>query len=135
MKFTTAVKVNEKHVDRMQHANHAEIARFAEQGRVSWLKTCGLYSDSSDDSGLSFYGSVVVRIEYNYRRECLLGEELCIVTQPEHLGHKSYRIFHEIIKPDGSIALDGRVTSVIMDLRTRTIIRVPDSIARCFPYA
>ncbi len=133
MKFETIIKVGEEHVDRMEHANHVEIVRFAERGRTDWLRTCGLYSNSDDDSALKFYGSVVVSINYNYRRECLLREELRIVTQPEHLGHKSYRIFHEIIKPDGSIAFDGKVTSVIMDIRTREIIKIPDCVARCFP--
>ncbi|HIA17969.1 MAG TPA: acyl-CoA thioesterase, partial [Planctomycetaceae bacterium] len=77
-------------------------------------------------------GSVVVNINYNYRRECMLGELLRITTQPQHLGHKSYHLRHEIIKPDGSIAFDGQVTSVVMDLTTRDIVPVPDCIAKHF---
>ena len=82
--------------------------------------------------GQSRYGSVVVNINYNYRQECILGELLRITTQPQHLVHKSYRLRHEMIKPDGSIALDGQVISVVMDLTTRNIIQVPDCVARHF---
>jgi acyl-CoA thioesterase FadM len=49
------------------------------------------------------------------------------------MGTKSYTIGHEIIKPDGSIAVDGEAVSVIMDMVQRIAIPVPESICRYFP--
>jgi len=126
MSFETVIEVDNHHIDHLNHLNHVETVRFIEQGRSDWLQMCGLYTLGVETiDGPSRYGSVVVNINYNYRRECMLGEL-------QHLGHKSYHLRHEIIKPDGSIAFDGQVTSVVMDLTTRDIVPVPDCIAKHF---
>ena len=133
MAFETVIEVDKRHIDYLNHLNHVETVRFIEQGRSDWLQMCGLYTLGVETiDGPSRYGSVVVNINYNYRQECILGELLRITTQPQHLGHKSYRLRHEMIKPDGSIAFDGQVISVVMDLTTRGIVRIPDCIAQHF---
>ena len=48
-------------------------------------------------------------------------------------GTKSFTLAHEIIKPDGRIAIDGRCTSVIMDLAGRTIVPVPECLSAHLP--
>jgi len=133
MSFETVIEVDNHHIDHLNHLNHVETVRFIEQGRSDWLQMCGLYTLGVETiDGPPRYESVVVNINYNYRRECMLGELLRITTQPQHLGHKSYHLRHEIIKPDGSIAFDGQVISVVMDLTTRDIVLVPNCIARHF---
>ena len=134
MSFETIIEVDKRHIDHLNHLNHVETVRFIERGRSDWLQTCGLYSLGIEtNDGPPRYGSIVVNINYNYRQECLLGEQLRITTHPERLGHKSYYLQHEIIKPDGSIAFDGRAISVVMDLSTRDIVPVPECVARHFP--
>ena len=133
MSFETVIEVDNHHIDHLNHLNHVETVRFIEQGRSDWLHMCGLDElgvETIDDP--SRYGSVVVNINYNYRLECSLGDILRITTHPEHIGNKSYRLKHEIIKPDGLNAFDGQVISVVMDLTTRNIIQVPDCIAQHF---
>ena len=133
MSFETVIEVDKRHIDHLNHLNHVETVRFIERGRSDWLQMCGLYTLGVEtNDGPPRYGSVVVNIIYNYRRECMLGEQLHITTHPQHLGHKSYRLRHEIIKPDGSIAFDGQVISVVMDLTTREIVPVPECMARHF---
>ena len=133
MSFETVIEVDKRHIDYLKHLNHVETVRFIEQGRSDWLKMCGLYALGVETiDGPPRYASVVVNINYNYRLECSLGELLCITTKPEHIGNKSYRLRHQIIKPDGSIAFDGQVISVVMDLTTRDIVPVPDCMARHF---
>ena len=76
---------------------------------------------------------MVVNINYNYRRECFLGERLRVMTRGQRLGRKSFTLGHEIIKPDGAIALQGAATSVIMDLDSRVIVTVPECVASQVP--
>lgn len=91
------------------------------------FRSCGLYSGSPRR-----YNSVVVNINYDYRRECFIDEELSVVTRPERMGAKSIVLSHQIIKPDGGIAVSGKATSVVMDMQERTIILVPDCVATHF---
>ena len=74
-----------------------------------------------------------MNINYNYRLECFLGERLRILTRPGSRGRKSFVLAHEIVKPDGSVAIDGEATSVIFDLRTRETLLVPERVARHLP--
>ena len=48
-------------------------------------------------------------------------------------GSKSYTLAHEIIKPNDEVAIDGRATSVIMDLNQRKIVPVPSCMAVHLP--
>ncbi len=135
MAFETKIEVGKCHIDQLNHLNHVETVRFLERSRSDWLQMCGLDTVGIETvDGSPRYGSVVVNINYNYRDQCMVGDRLIITTQPEFLGNKSYRLHHKIIRPNGSLALEGTATSVIMDLSTRAIIKVPTCIARHFPH-
>jgi acyl-CoA thioesterase FadM len=55
------------------------------------------------------------------------------VTRPLRCGRKSYALAQEIIKPDDSVAIDGVVTSLVMDMERHQTLPVPDCMARLFP--
>ena len=46
------------------------------------------------------------------------------------MGTKSMVLAHDIVKPDGKIAVQGRATSVVMNLDARSIIPIPECVAR-----
>ena len=54
------------------------------------------------------------------------------MTRPGSMGTKSFTLEHEIIKPDGEVAIEGHATSVIMDTTQRAIIPVPACMAETF---
>ena len=122
------ITVTEAHCDELGHLNHVEAVRYLERARGRWYRECGLYADSEDS-----LGTVVVNIDYNYRVECFVGERLKVTTRPVSMGTRSFILEHAIIKPDGRTAIDGRCTSVIMDLAERTIIPVPECLAVHLP--
>jgi YbgC/YbaW family acyl-CoA thioester hydrolase len=125
----TIIEVLESHCDGLDHLNHVKAVLFLEKARDAWYRACGLWGDESGRR----YGTVVVNINYNYRRECFLGERLRVMTRAHSMGSKSYTLSHEIIKPDGSVAIDGVATSVVMDLKSRSIISVPECLATSLP--
>jgi thioesterase-3 len=69
----------------------------------------------------------------NYRLECFVDEELKVRTVPLSRGRKSFVLAHEIVKPDGRVAIDGTVTSLIMDMERHTTLPVPEPLARYLP--
>ena len=129
MEGATIITVTQAHCDELGHLNHVEAVRYLERARGEWYRQCGLY----DGAGGQSLGTVVVNIDYNYRVECFLGERLRITTRPSSMGTRSFTLEHAIIKPDGRTAIDGKCTSVIMDLAERSIIPVPQCLAVHLP--
>lgn len=129
MKTETIIEVTEDHIDSLGHLNHVQAVRFLEKARDEWLAECGLFDASSGTR----YGSIVVNVNYNYKKECFLGERVCVVSRPQSMGSKSYTLAHEIIKANGEVAIDGQATSVIMDMNQRAIVQVPPCMATHLP--
>jgi len=121
----TVIEVGAEHTDSLGHLNHVAAVRYLEQARYQWYQTCGLFEPAEGR-----LGTVVVNIHYDYRRECFLGERLRITSRGVSMGKKSIVVAHELVKPDGEVAVEGRATSVVMDLDARRIIAVPDCVAR-----
>lgn len=125
MQTETIIEVAEAHTDELGHLNHVAAVRYLEQARNEWYAACGLF-----DGEHGRLGTVVVNINYDYRRECFLGERLRVTSRGLSMGTKSMVIAHEIVKADGEIAIEGRATSVVMDLSAREIIPVPACVAQ-----
>ena len=125
MEGAIVITVTEAHCDELGHLNRVEAVRYLERARSRWYRECGLFNGESERS----LGTVVVNIDYSYRVECFVGERLTVTTRPVSMGTRSFTLKHAIIKPDGRTAIDGRCTSVIMDLTERSIIPVPECLA------
>lgn len=125
MQSEMIIEVEHAHTDELGHLNHVTAVRYLEQARYAWYHGCGLF-----DPALGRFGTVVVNINYDYRRECFLGERLRITSLGVSMGTKSIVVAHQIIKADGQIAIEGRATSVVMDLAARRIIAVPACVAQ-----
>ena len=125
MQIETIIEVTQAHTDSLGHLNHVTAVRYLEQARYEWFETCGLFAAEPGR-----YATVVVNISYDYRRECFLGERLRVLSRGVSMGSKSMVVEHEIIKPDGAVAIEGRATSVVMDLSERRIIAVPECVAQ-----
>ena len=131
METTTVVEIADTHTDDLDHLNHVEAVRLFEDAREDWYAACGLYIGNPE--GEFPLSAVVVNVNYNYRLECFLGEKVKVMTRPGSMGTKSFTLEHEIIKPDGQVAIDGNATSVIMDTAERAIIPVPECMAVHLP--
>ena len=129
MEGATTITVTKDHCDELGHLNHVAAVRYLERARARWYRECGLF----DAEGGQSLGTVVVNIDYNYRVECFDGERLRVITRPVSMGTRSFILDHQIIKPDGRVAIDGRCTSVIMNLDERSIIAVPECLAVHLP--
>ena len=130
METETIIEVVAKDCDNLGHLNHVEAVRYLERARDDWYTQCGLYGPGGRMTDLA---PVVVNVRYDYRGECFLEERLVVVTRPLSMGRTSFTLVHEVRKPDGSVAIDGDATSVIMDLVQRVIVPVPDCLARHLP--
>lgn len=131
METNTIIEVTEDDCDDLGHLNHVTAVRYLETAREDWYRACGLYEGLPE--GVYTKSGVVVNINYNYADECFLGEKVSCLTRPVSMGTKSFTLYHEIVKPNGNVAIHGENTSVIMDIEARAIVPVPECMARHLP--
>ncbi len=132
MDYESRVVVAKSQVDELGHLNHVAAVGILERARDDWYREAGLW-DGRPYSGDEVLGTLVLNLNVNYRAECFLDEELRVITHPLERGRKSYVLTQEIVKADESIAIDARVTSIVMDLEARVTLEVPASLARYLP--
>lgn len=125
METETIIEVSAEHTDSLGHLNHVAAVRLLEIARGDWYAACGLFSGE-----FGRLGTVVVNINYDYRRECFAGERLRVRCRGETRGSRSMVLAHAIVKPDGEVAVEGRATSVVMDMDARAVIALPECVAR-----
>ena len=121
--------VAENEIDALGHVNNARFLEYLERGRMDWYNRCNPSLNSFTGHGL---GTVVVRMEINYRRECFSGAQLSVLTRAHSRGRKSYVLQQEIYNNEDECVCDAMVTSVIMDMNARTTAYLPESLAEQF---
>ena len=128
MEHEITLKVQSADCDNLGHLNHVEAVRYFERGREAWVAAAGLHEEIGGRAG-----TVIVRIEVDYRLECFVDEPLSVLTRPLRLGTKSYTFAQQLLKADGEVAVRVEATSVVFDLEARRAIPVPHAIASRFP--
>ena len=126
------IVVSEADLDQLGHVNNARYLNFLESGRMDWYYKIGLFEKVEASRLASEFDTVVVNINIDFKRECRLGERLVVVTAPARLGRKSLAVRQEIRMDSGELAAEAVVTSVMMDLQSRTALVLPADLAGVF---
>lgn len=132
MEFTSITRVEKRHVDDLGHLNHVSALEILEHARDDWYAAANLWQGRSW-SGAENLQTLVLNVNFNYRLECFLGEELKVVTSPLKRGTKSFVLAQQIIRPDGRVAIDGTATSIVRDSALGETVPVPECLARYLP--
>ena len=132
MEFVSNVKVAAAQVDDLGHLNHVFALQLLEYARDDWYAEAGLW-EGRRWSGAENLATLVLNINVNYRNECFLDEDLKIITRPRERGSKSFTLAQQVVKPDGAIAVEGTVTSLVMDMEQHRTLPVPECLARYLP--
>jgi len=132
MKTEIEMVVTASDLDELGHVNNARYLNFLEAGRMDWYAKVNLIPSTEAIYQTSGFDTVVVNINIDFNRECLLGERLKIETRPERLGRKSLALRQVIQKPSGDSAAEAVVTSVVMNLQTRTAVVLPENVTAFF---
>lgn len=120
------IRVNAQEIDDLGHVNNARFLDYFERGRRHWynLRTPHLSAQAGGP-----VGTVVVNINVNYRRECFAGDVLSVSTRPRSRGRRSFVFAQEIHNDAGESVADASVTNVLMDMETREVVSLPDTLA------
>jgi thioesterase-3 len=121
--------VRSTEIDVNGHVNNAKYLEYLEWGREEWYEKAGLHYDRFTEMGVQ---TVTVNVNINYRKECVQGDRLKIVTRPESMGRSSFILQQEIVHTEKGVVADARVTSVTMGIDTRKGVAVPEPLAWLF---
>jgi YbgC/YbaW family acyl-CoA thioester hydrolase len=132
MRDNTKVRVRSLHTDDLGHLNHVAALQILQQARDNWYAKVGLWQ-GRDWSADEWLGTIVLNVNANYRAECFLDDEVEVITLPKQRNNKSFVLYQELLTPDARIAIDATITTLIMDMRCRKSIALPECLAVCFP--
>jgi len=132
MEIRHPVRVSSAQVDELGHLNHSYAVQILEHARDEWYAAAGLWQGRRW-SGEENLQTIVLNINVNYRQECFLDEPLTVVIAGLDGGNKSFRLSQEVLKEDGSVALDAVVTSIVMRMDTHETIEIPPVLRPFLP--
>ena len=132
MQLRHPVRVLPAQVDELGHLNHSYAVQILEYARDEWYAAAGLWAGRRW-SGEENLQTLVLNVNVNYRQECFLDEALTVIIAPLDGGSKSFRLTQEIVKEDGSVAIDAVVTSIVMRMDTHQTIEIPAAIRPLLP--
>ena len=126
------ITVRSSHIDMFGHVNNARYIEFLEWDRVQMTADQGIDLLAMAAEGL---GPAVVRMEINYRLEARMGEVLLLDSQPIELKNDKVGVIKQTVtnKKSGKIICDAVVTFVMIDLRQRKSVPMPEAMKKFFP--
>jgi acyl-CoA thioester hydrolase len=113
MPFSHPIEVRFSDLDVMGHVNNAVMVSFVEQARYQWWR--------SFLGGRAFQeeGFLIVRIEVDYRRPILLGDEVQVELCCTHVGNTSFELGYRVTKGlGGELFAEGKSIQVMLDFAT-----------------
>lgn len=111
-------------VDANRHMRNTAFSEVAIDARLAFMAEAGCAA-SEFEAGR--FGPVIIREDIRYRREVLLDDEITVRLWASGMAPdvSHWRIFHEIVRPDGKMAATLEVTGAFMDLDARKLIAPP----------
>lgn len=106
-------------LDAMGHMNNLSLLRLLETGRVDYMVATGL-------AGYDELTYVLARLETDFRKQGLYGDNLTCGTQVTALGRTSFTMDQHIWRDDGSLLIGSRSILVALAPDKATPIPVPD---------
>ncbi len=118
-------RVRSYELDALGHLNHAVFLNYFEQARFDALEAVGIRAGDLARDG---WGVHVVRVEVDYRRECVQGEVLLARTRVEGMRNSSM-VLHQVLVEEESkeVAAEARVVAVWVQLG-KGPARIPESV-------
>jgi YbgC/YbaW family acyl-CoA thioester hydrolase len=97
--FESRFNVRSYELDSFGHVNHAVYLNYFEQARFEALTTGGFGIETLARNGWAVH---VVRVEVDFRREALLGQEILVRTRVSHVRNTSMTLEQVALDPTRS---------------------------------
>ncbi len=111
------IQVRFSDTDALGHVNNAAFARYAELGRLRYLR----------DFDVAVESLILVHLAIDFRRQILFGEHVEIETLVAEIGRTSVTLEQKIYAHD-ELAAEVRSVVVHFDYERETAVPVPEDV-------
>jgi len=121
--FSAGFKVRDYECDLQGVVNNSVYQNYLEHARHEFLIARGVNFAELTAQGIHL---VVVRAELDYRRSLKPGDDFHVTVSCEMQGKIRMVFLENIIKNDGTVIMNARITGTALDLRGRP--RIPEGL-------
>lgn len=125
METTRNFTVTESMIDLFQHMNYKRYIDVFEEERANWFKAIDLPFQEMRNRG---FAVVILKIDFEYKKEARLGDRLKAVSRPGKMGNKSFTLEQTIYNAEGQAITSSVCTFVMFNMDTRTSMPVVQEI-------
>ncbi|WP_034274911.1 acyl-CoA thioesterase [Haloechinothrix halophila] len=130
--FSVRIKVRHYELDTLGHVNHAVYHQYAEVARLEWF-----YQARGEGNGFADRNIAPVLLEtrVKFRRELREGDTVDVTCDVSFGGSKTFEMYSEIRKLDGTVAAEVECVLGLMDLDKRKLVGEPEEQFRSAGFA
>ncbi len=129
METTRNFTVTESMIDLFNHMNYKRYIDVFEEERANWFNAIGLPFKEMRNQG---FAVVILKIDFEYKKEARLGERLKAVSRPGKMGNKSFTLEQTIYNAEEEAITTSVCTFVMFNMETRTSMPVVEEIKAYF---
>ena len=112
--------------DAQGHTFFANYATYMDEGLTWFLDHIGLpYQQIEDELGVM---CVYAAAESRFVARTFFPDRLGVAVRVARIGRTSFTTTYAIRRPDGTLAAEGQLTSVCLDVTSRAPVPVPDAL-------
>lgn len=130
METVTTIAIEPNHIDELGHVNNTFYVAYLEQARGDWYERAGISFSQMNERGI---GTVLVRLDIQFKKELLLEDRPVVHTIPHRLGNKSFVFRQVMYNQRKEVVAEAAVTNVMFDVKQRKSIPVAEEIRKFFP--
>ncbi|MPY80501.1 MAG: thioesterase [Actinophytocola sp.] len=120
--FSVRIKVRHYELDTLGHLNHAVYHQYGEVARLEWFHSARGDGNGFDDTNMS---PVLLETRVKFRRELREGDTVDVTLDVTFGDGKTFEMYSEIRKLDGTVAAEIECVVGLMDLERRRLVRNP----------
>ncbi len=122
--FSTKINVHIADINYGGHMGNDRFLTVMQETRLRWLQAIGFPNERDIAPPI---GLIVVDSAIQYKAE-VFHAELLIEMAIDGLTEKSFDLYYNILKADGTIAAVGKTGVVVFDYKSRKVSPIPGSL-------
>jgi len=119
----TNIQMRFADVDSLGHVNNVNQQHYFDLGKSDFFARVLHMEIRRDTRGL-----IIASTHTDYKTQILLGSSVCVTTRPVEIGHKSFRLFQQIIDTETrEVKTECTTVIVAFDFEAQRSIELPAS--------
>ena len=120
--FSVSMEVRVYEIDPQMHLNGGFYVQYADQARFACVRAAGVSVEGLLADG---FGPANLETVIRYHHELRGGDQVDVTCRWEWGTGKTYRVHHDFLREDGTVAAEVHHVSGLLDLAARRLVADP----------